>query len=210
MNSDKLSKPGRGIIPDCLGITPGLPYGVSLHNLVLERCFSLLPLARGADGGKVRDNLLGVLSLTSARLSSDEDGLVNTRVNHTLVSSLSNGENVRPALITPLANIQLHGSEGVDGEALVRVDGDTEKTRVGVDQLILVPDNRVPEDTGITEISQVSHVFTAIKLGRVDLAHGVLLEHLLLSINSNCDLCSILGLQHSFQITSISLVWHPD
>ena len=37
-------------------------------------------LARGADGSKVGNNLLGVLSLASSRLSSDEDGLVVTRL----------------------------------------------------------------------------------------------------------------------------------
>merc|ERR1711881_58859 len=197
VNTDELSKTGGVVIPDSLGITPGLKDRVSLHNLVLKGCFSLLPLARGADSGEVRDDLFGVLSLSSTRLSSNENGLVNTRVDHTLVSSLSNGKNVRPALITPLANIELHGTEGVDGETLVGVDGNTEETRVGVDKLVLVPDNRVPQNTGITKVGEVSHVLTAVKLGRVNLAHSVLLEHLLLTTNTDSHLVSILGLQHT-------------
>ena len=61
----------------------------------------------------------------------------------TLVGALSDGEDVRPALRPPLANVQLHGAEGVDRVPLVRVDGDTEEARVGVDQLILVPDQKI-------------------------------------------------------------------
>ena len=61
----------------------------------------------------------------------------------TLVSALSDGEDVRPALSPPLAHVQLHGAESVDGEPLVRVDGDTEEAGVGVDQLVLVPDQKI-------------------------------------------------------------------
>merc|ERR1711881_140125 len=209
VNTDELSETGGVVIPDSLCITPGLKNRVSLHNLVLKGCFSLLPLARGADSGKVRDDLLGVLSLSSTRLSSNKDRLVNTRVNHALVSSLSNGKDMRPALVTSLADVQLHSAEGVDGESLVRVDGDTEETRVGIDELILVPDNRVPQDTGVTKVGEVGHVLTAVKLGRVDLAHSVLLERLLLTSNTDGNFVSILGLQHTLQVASISLVWDP-
>ena len=80
------------------------------------------------------------------------------------------------ALRTPLADVDLHGTLGVDGEPLVRVDGDTEETRVGVDELILIPDNGVPQDASIIEVGQARHVIAAVKLGRVDLANLVLLE----------------------------------
>ena len=80
------------------------------------------------------------------------------------------------ALGTPLADVDLHGTLGVDGEPLVRVDGDTEETRVGVDELILIPDNGVPQDASIIEVGQARHVIAAVKLGRVDLANLVLLE----------------------------------
>merc|ERR1712012_696277 len=162
VDTDELTKSGGVVISHSLGVTPGLQDRVGGHNLVLKRSLSLLPLARGADGGEVGDDLLGVLSLSSTRLSSNQDGLVAAGVHHALVSSLSNGEDVRPALIPPLANVQLHGAEGVDGEPLVGVDGDTEETRVGVDELVLVSDNRVPQDTGITKVGEVSHVIGAV------------------------------------------------
>ena len=63
-----------------------------------------------------------------------------------------------PVIVPPLAEIELHGAEGVDKVTLVRVDGDTEEAGVGVDQLILVSDHGDPEDTSVTEESEVSHV----------------------------------------------------
>ena len=176
MDTDEFTKARRVVISDSLGVTPGLKDRISLNNLVLKRSLSLLPLARGADGGKVGDDLLGVLSLSSSRLSSNQDGLVAASVHHALVGSLSNGKDVGPAFISSLANIQLHGTEGVDGESLVGIDGDTEETRVGVDELILIPDNGVPQDASIIEVGQARHVIAAVKLGRVDLANLVLLE----------------------------------
>ena len=75
-----------------------------------------------------------------------------------------------PALVPPLADVELHGAEGVDWETLVRVDGDTEESGVGVDQLVLVSDHGVPEDASVTEESEVSHVLRVVELGGVDLA----------------------------------------
>merc|ERR1711892_409594 len=53
VNADKLTKPGRVIVTHCFCISPSLKYRVGLDNLVLKGCFSLLPLARRADGCKV-------------------------------------------------------------------------------------------------------------------------------------------------------------
>ena len=50
---------------------------------------------------------------------------------------------MRPALGSPLSHVDLHGAQGVDGVPLVRVDGDAEKAGVGVDQLVLVPGQKV-------------------------------------------------------------------
>ena len=82
----------------------------------------------------------------------------------------------RRALSPPQTNVHLHGTLGVDGETDVGVNGNTEETRVGVDKLVLVPNHRVPQDASIIEVSQTSHVFRAVKLGRIDLATLVFLE----------------------------------
>merc|ERR1712018_833188 len=101
VDPDELSKPGGVIVPHGLGIAPSLKDGVGLDNLVLKGGLALLPLSGGADGGKVRDDLLGVLSLSGTRLSSDKDGLIDARVIHTLVGSLSDGKDVGPTLRAP-------------------------------------------------------------------------------------------------------------
>ena len=72
MDSDELSKSRGIVVPDSLSIAPSLQHRVSLNNFVLEGGLTLLPLARGADGGKVRDDLLCVLSLASTRLATEK------------------------------------------------------------------------------------------------------------------------------------------
>jgi hypothetical protein len=42
----------------------------------------------------------------------------------------------------------------MDTTYLIRVDGDTKEARVSVDELILVPNNRVPKDACIVQIRQ--------------------------------------------------------
>merc|ERR1719356_426666 len=190
VDTDELSEPGGVVVPHSLGVTPGLKDGVGLDDLVLKGGLSLLPLARRADGGEVGDDLLGVLGLSGTRLSGNQDGLVDARVVHALVGSLSHTEDVGPALGTPLAHVDLHGAEGVDGEPLVRVDGDTEEARVGVDQLVLVPDHRVPQDASVTEEGEIGHVLGAVELGRVDLADGVGLVGLDLAVDVDGKLLS--------------------
>ena len=93
-----------------------------------------------------------------------------------LVRALSHTKDMGWTFISPLVDVHLHGANGVNGEPLVGVDGNTEEARVGVDQLIFVAHHRVPQDAGIIQVGQASHVITTIKLGRVNLANLVLFE----------------------------------
>ena len=95
---------------------------------------------------------------------------------HGVIGTLSNGKDVGRHLIPPLAPVHIDGPHGVDGETLVRVDGDTEEARVGVDQPLDVPLVQVEQDGGVVEVGQVGHVLAAVVLGRVDLPDHVLLE----------------------------------
>merc|ERR1711963_1127018 len=210
MDTDELTKTGRVVISDSLGITPGLQDRVGGNNLILKGSLSFLPLSRRTDGGKVGNDLLGVLSLSSTRLSSNKDGLVAASVHHTLVCSLSNGKDMGWNLIPSLANIHLHGTEGVDGESLVWIDGNTEETRVGIDQFIDITNDRVPVDAGVTKEGKTSHVIRAVKLGRVDLVNLVLLEGLHLSIDVDNTLVALSGLKETLKVATISLVGDPD
>merc|ERR1712045_976605 len=211
VDTDEFTETGGVVIPHSLGVTPGLKDGVGGHNLVLKGSLSLLPLARGADGGKVGDDLLGVLGLSGTRLSSNEDGLVAARVHHALVRALGDGEDVGPALVPPLANVQLHGAEGVDGEPLVGVDGDTEEAGVGVDQLVLVPHHGVPQDAGVTQVGEVSHVLGTVIDRRVHLGDSRNLILLLLAVDIDGHLVTVLGLNETFKVAALLLVgiWDP-
>jgi hypothetical protein len=51
---------------------------------------------------------------------------------HVNVGTVRNGEDMGWDFITPLATVQLGAAVGVDGEALVGVDSDAEKTRVSL------------------------------------------------------------------------------
>merc|ERR1712142_279294 len=210
-DTDEFTKTRRVVIPHGLSITPGLKYRVGLDNFVLKTRLTFLLLASSANASKVGDNLLGVLSLASTRLTSNENRLVLANIHHTLVGALSNTEDMGWALIPPQAHVDLHSTLGVDGEALVRIDSDTEKTRIGIDKLILVPNHRVPQDASIIQICQASHIVRAVKLGRVDLANLVFLENLgVLAQDLNSDLLTINGLNETFIITTSGLVRSPD
>jgi hypothetical protein len=91
---------------------------------------------------------------------------------------LSNTKDMRWALAPPQAHVDLHGTLGVDGEADIGVDSNTEEARIGIDQLINVPNHGIPQDTSIIQIGQTGHIIRAVKLWRVDLANLILLEHL--------------------------------
>ena len=89
-----------------------------------------------------------------------------------------------------LTHVHFHGTQGVDRETLIGVNGNAEESRVGIDQFILVPDHTVPENTSIIEISQASHILRAIKFGRIDLSYHILLENFRLKLkikkNESC------------------------
>merc|ERR1719471_957658 len=199
-NTDELTKTGGVVIPHSLGIAPGL-----------KDRFSFLLLSRGTNGSKVGNNLLGVLSFASTRLTSNENGLILAIVHHTLVGAFSNTKDMRGAFSPPQTNVHLHGTLGVDGETNVGVDGNTEETRVGVDKLVLVPNHRVPQDTGISKVSQTSHVIRAIKLGGIDLLNLVLLKDFDISTlqKFDRDFVSISRINQTFPIATGGLVRDP-
>merc|ERR1719422_35778 len=186
-DTNEFTKARGVVIPHSLGITPGFQDRVGLDNLVLKTGLTFLLLASSTNASKIGDNLLGVLGLTSSRFTSDENGLVLAIVHHTLVGAFSNAKDVRWALIPPQTHVDLHSTLGVDGETDVRVDGDTEKTRIGVDELVLVPNNRVPQDASIIKVSQTSHVIRTVKLWRINLTNLVLLENFDVSANLDRD-----------------------
>ena len=183
VDTDELSESGGVVVPHGLRVTPGLEDRVGLDDLVLKRGLSLLPLAGGANSRKIGNDFLGILGLPGARLASDQDGLVLTHIHHTLVRTLGYSKNMGWTLVPTLSHIYFHCPIGVDRESDVGIDGNAEQARVGIDELVLIPNNRVPQHAGIIEVSQACHVITAVKLRRVDLPHLVLFENFFLKIN---------------------------
>ena len=94
----------------------------------------------------------------SRRSDNQQNNFVINWLPYNTCHKLSISSVFLPALVPPLSNVKLHGAESVDGETLVRVDGDTEEAGIGVDQLVLVPDHGVPEDTSVTEECEIRHV----------------------------------------------------
>merc|ERR1711936_372056 len=188
VDTDKLSEPGRVIVPRGFGISVGLQNWVGGHNLVLEG--DLLGLLLGTTGacghhGQVGDHLLGVLSLSGSRLASDQHGVVLLVLEHVSVRALSDGPQVRGALVPPLAKINLAHPVGVERVTLVGVDNNNEETRVGVDELGLVAGLQVPEDGSVVEVGQVDHVLALLELRGVDTADLTGLQGELLVSNGN-------------------------
>jgi len=103
--------------------------------------------------------------------------LIFGEIHHTLVGALRNAKDMWGAFASPLSDINFHRTLGVDGKTLVRIDGNAEKTGVGIDKLVLIPDNGVPQNASITQVCQSRHVIGAIELWRIYLCNLVLLEN---------------------------------
>jgi hypothetical protein len=175
MDTDELTETGRVVITGCLGVSERLKDGIGLDDLVFKGYFLGGGFAGSGDVSEVGNNLLGVLSFSGSRLSSNQDGLILMILQHVLVGSLSNGKNVRWNFISPLALVDLHGSGGVNGESDVGIHGDTEKAGVGVDEISPVSLPQVVEDRSIVQEGQVGHVFAFEVLGGIDLTHEIFL-----------------------------------
>merc|ERR1719450_1972409 len=133
VDTDEFTKSGGVVISDCLGVAVRLQNGVGVDNTILQVGFllslgftSFLLNLGCTEDGKVGDDLLGVLSLSGPRLSSNQHRLVPGLVHHALVGSLGDGEEMGRDLIPPLSDVKLDYPVGVDGVALVGVDDNAE------------------------------------------------------------------------------------
>ena len=125
----------RVIVTDGLGVTEGLKYGVSLDDLIFQRALLLgvlVLLARSANGGEVRNDLLGVLSLSGTRFTGNQHRLVLVVRQHVDVGTVRDGEQMRRHFITALATVHLGATVGIQRVTLVRVDDNAEQARVGL------------------------------------------------------------------------------
>ena len=59
---------------------------------------------------------------------------------------------MRWAFISSLVHVHLHSTVGIDREPFVWIDGNTKEARIGVNQLIFVSADRIPQDAGIPKV----------------------------------------------------------
>merc|ERR1719270_1179328 len=165
----------------------------------------LLTTRASGNHGKIGDDLLSVLSLSSTRLTSDQHGVVLLVRQHVPVGSLSNGPKMGWDLITSLSKVDLAAPVGVQGITLVGVDNNNKETRIGVDKLGLVTGLQVPEDGSIIEEGQVDHVLDFLKLWRIDLANlSSLVGELLMSDTNNTFGGGVLNVSRLQKTLSVS------
>jgi hypothetical protein len=173
---NELTEARRVIVLGGLGVTESLEKRVSLEKLSLELALSTTGTS---DSSKVLDHLLGVLSLTGTRLTSDKHGLGHALRHEVTVSLIGDSEGVRSELVTTLAVVQVDDAVGVDGEELVGVDSNTEKTRIGIDVVVVVTKLKVVENGSLREVTELGTVLDTIELDGVHAVDHILLADLL-------------------------------
>merc|ERR1711899_653511 len=129
-DTDEFTKTRGVVIPDSLGISPGFQNRISLDNLILKTRLTFLLFASSTNTSKIGDNLLGVLSLASTRLTSDENRWILASIHHTLVGALSNTKDMGWTLSPPHTHVDFHGTLSIDWESFVGVDSNTEEARI--------------------------------------------------------------------------------
>merc|ERR1711970_767160 len=176
VDTDELTEARGVVVSDGLGVTVGLQGRVGLDNLLLKgtgvltlRSLGLGGLGIGAVQGVVLQDLLCVLGLSGARLTSNERRLMLALHLKKLESTVSDGVQVRRSIGTSAVSEMGSHNGSVHHQPLVGVDTDTEETRIGVDLENLVTDSQVVEDTSLVQDGQVGHVFLLLELGGIAL-----------------------------------------
>merc|ERR1711936_106993 len=174
VDTDELTEARGVVVSDGLGVTVGLQGRVGLDNLLLEGtgilalgCLLLGSLGIGTVQGVVLQHLLCVLGLTGSRLTSNERRLMLALHLKELQGTISDGIQVGWGLVSSSVSEMGSHDRSVHHQPFVRVDTDTEKTRIGVDLQDLVTGSQVVEDTSLVQDGQVGHVFLLFKLGGI-------------------------------------------
>lgn len=127
---------GRVVVTHGLSVTESLQDGIGLDDLIFQGSLALLGigwlLGGGTNGGEVGNNLLRVLSFSSSRFTSNQHRLIFVIGQHVDVGTIRDGEKMGWDFITALATVHFSDAVGIQGPSLVRIDDDTEKSRVGL------------------------------------------------------------------------------
>merc|ERR1711962_921938 len=165
--------------------------------------------------GKVLDDLLGVDSFTSTRFTSNQHRLIFSVGQHSLISSIRNSVQVGWHFSTLATLISIDNIWSIYWQHLVGIDGNTEETRVGIDQEFNVSRSQNIQDRTFVKIGQVGHIFTLVILWRIlflniidlDFSHITSIESL---HNSHAAFFSTVPFTWSVTGIWIFWGWYPD
>ncbi|GMS79708.1 hypothetical protein PENTCL1PPCAC_1883, partial [Pristionchus entomophagus] len=108
-----------------------------------------------------------VLGLSGSRFSSDQHRLILLVVDHVAIGLIRDGEEMRRNLVTASSLVQLADALSVDGKTLVRIDHNTEQTRVRIDHHRVVSLSQIVQYTRIIQEGQIGHILSLLEFGRI-------------------------------------------
>mmetsp|Transcript_21248 Transcript_21248/g.82449 ORF Transcript_21248/g.82449 Transcript_21248/m.82449 type:complete len:356 (-) Transcript_21248:194-1261(-) len=160
LDLDELAEAGGVVVATSLGVTHRLQHGHGGQHHLLDVGRTL-----GTGREELQDQL-GGLSLSSSRLSTDQHGLVQLVLDHSIVGGLGDGEDMGRDLAEAGALVRAHMLARVDGQALIGVDGHENSARVGVDEVLNVAVLEVLQNTVQCHVLHKSHVLVPDTLSK--------------------------------------------
>jgi hypothetical protein len=178
VDSNKFTESGGVIVSGGFGVTESLHSWVSSDNLVFKGLTAGV-LARSGNHGEVLDDFFGVDGFTGTRFTSDQHGLIVSIHQHVLVGGIGDAVQMWWHFSSSFASVAIDHFLAVDWQHLVWVDGDTEKTGVGVDHEYGVSISEIEQNGGFVQVGHIGHIFDFVHLGWIfHLLHHVFFFHL--------------------------------
>ena len=117
-------------------------------------------------------------------LAGNQHRLVVALTQHIVVSVIRNGENVWRHLRLSLGLVATDNVVIVDRKPLVGIDGDTEETRVGVDQETNITLRQVVDNRCLGEVSHVGQILKQLVLWRILLVNLIVRNVLFFAVST--------------------------
>mmetsp|Transcript_9724 Transcript_9724/g.24306 ORF Transcript_9724/g.24306 Transcript_9724/m.24306 type:complete len:269 (-) Transcript_9724:94-900(-) len=156
LDLDVLAKTRRVMITDGSGIAHGLQHGYCGKQHLLD----LGDSGRGTSS-KIAQHVLGTLSFTSTRLTTDKDRDVCQLVFHDREGGLRNGVQVRRLHTNTMTNVFLDHVGFIDLHLLVRIDCTENGRGVGVNDIGMVTIPDVGQKELFRHVVHLCHVIVA-------------------------------------------------
>mmetsp|Transcript_9976 Transcript_9976/g.25803 ORF Transcript_9976/g.25803 Transcript_9976/m.25803 type:complete len:521 (-) Transcript_9976:76-1638(-) len=165
----ELAEARRVVVAERLGVAEGLHERVRLDDLLAHghAIGGRAALVALGDDAEVLEHELGGLGLAGARLTADDHGLVELRLDELLVGVLGLHEAVRGLRAIRTVMVRLDDLLAVDGQPLEWVHRDEDRARVRVNLVHTEAEVDVREDRRFVERRQVVHILHAVQRDRL-------------------------------------------